>query len=107
MPLKTLSARFAIISLAFMLVGCPGQPVEPEISICSLDAVINGDGSINFEESKMFCISDLNPNDPTKEKKIPLIEYLNGKPIMTKVDDYARKTKWGELLKVWGKAHCK
>ena len=94
----SLNILFALFVLT--IVGCRGIPEEPEIAICT---PILGYGEVPY----VFCASDLNPDDPAKQYRVNLDEFLKGKPIMTPAQDYVKIIKWAEEVKNWGEKNCK
>jgi len=89
-----------LVLLAMTIASCKGLPEEPEIAICT---PIIGYGDAPY----VFCTSDINPDDPAKQFRIPLDQFLKDKPIMTSAVDYALKIKWAEEVKKWGEKNCK
>lgn len=104
MLLKLLCLALIVTSLT----SCLHEPPEPEIQICAPVFDDLPDGTTDLANSTVFCISDLNPGDKTKQHSYPFLDYmLNNKPFMTTPEDYQLKTSWGAQLKSWGETHCK
>lgn len=98
---KKMLLRISLIALvATSLFGCKSLPEEPEIAICT---PIIGYGETPYA----FCVSDINPDDPAKQFRVPLDQFLKDKPIMTSASDYAKLIKWAEEVKKWGEKNCK
>lgn len=103
-----LSKILLVPLVGISLTSCASKdfPKEPEIHVCEY-LLVMVEGKINFEESKVHCVSDFDPNDPTKDTKYSLPEFLLKKPVSTAVEDYAAKLSWVEKVKTWGEKNCK
>ncbi|HZX13701.1 MAG TPA: hypothetical protein VFF49_04800 [Thermodesulfobacteriota bacterium] len=99
--------RNILYGLFLIIIGCKGLPEEPEIAICTPVLNYVEESKIDFESSYVFCVSDINPNDPKKHKKFPFIQFVEEKPFMVSAVDYTVKIKWAEEVKNWGEKNCK
>lgn len=92
------------ILFAVVLSGCLGMPKdmpeEPEIATCV--------PILGYSEAPyVFCASYISPNDPAKQYRVNLDDFLKGKPTLVPPQDYVKIIKWAEEVKKWGEKNCK
>lgn len=83
------------------------MPEEPEIQVCTPELILNQDNTIDYSQSKVFCVSSQYPDDISKHHWFDISEFIIKRPVLAEVQDYAEIIKWSEQVKLWSKKHCK
>ncbi len=95
------------VVVIILLSGCKGVPVEPEMIVYRPVIIMKGE-QIDWDNSYWFGTSDIDPNNPDKQTRVPFFEFVfKVDPVATSPEQYGAKVSWGVSVREWGEKNCR